>query len=71
LALTADLTAVFKGRFAGDFAGNLAGDLAGDAAALTVLDGALLADTEGFTALVLRVARVLAEVTINDSKKKS
>jgi hypothetical protein len=34
------------------------------------LDGALLADTEGFTALVLRVARVLAEVTINDSKKK-
>jgi hypothetical protein len=62
LAFTTDLTAVFKGRFAGDFTG--------DAAALTVLDGALLADTEGFTALVLRVARVLAEVTINDSKKK-
>jgi hypothetical protein len=65
LALTPDLTAVFKGRFAGNFAGNFAGD----PAALTVLDGALLAETEGLTALVLRLARVLVEVTINDSKK--
>jgi hypothetical protein len=65
LALTRDLTAVFKGLFAGDFAGDVAGDLASD---VTALDAALLADAADFTALVLRVTRVLAEVTINDSK---
>jgi hypothetical protein len=39
--------------------------LAGDLAAL---DGARLADTADLTALVLRMTRVLAEVTMIDSK---
>jgi hypothetical protein len=53
LALTGVLAAVLRG------------DLAGDLAAL---DGARLAGTAGLTALVLRMTRVLAEVTMIDSK---
>ena len=57
LALTGVLAAVLRGGLAGDLAG-----------ALAALEGARLADTADLTALVLRVTRDLAEVTIFNSK---
>ena len=75
--LLTGLTGVFKAVFAcglslaltGALAVDLSGDLAGDlAGALAALEGTRLADTADLTALVLRVTRDLAEVTIFNSK---